>query len=258
MWSASIGAPRSMSRSIEAVSGEPAAVNIRRFRSRKPSRGGNPSRAAIAAHSPRSLEANSAASAATISPTVARIRHVIPAAAAMKTHFSHISCRIVSLDLPSNVARLNTAAMACTRSDRAPFRSPNSSVWTSLRWTTVPLASSVEEITHSPPNRCFGPNRPSRISRCRIPLSSGRIAVSGPTAGAKASMAPLRSYALQLSSTTSKGSRNSSASTHAGAGSVAFPNRLWIVSPVRASCAARRGRTRKVTSAPASSSRPPK
>jgi glutathione S-transferase len=42
MWSASIGAPRSISRSIEAMRGEPGAVSIRRVRSRNSGRGGNP------------------------------------------------------------------------------------------------------------------------------------------------------------------------------------------------------------------------
>src|SRR5690349_23816691 len=49
-----------------------------------------------------------------------------------------------------------------------------------------------------------------------------------------------------------------SACTEGGAGSARSPFGLLITRPVFASCAALRGRKRKVTSLPASSSRPPK
>ena len=42
MWSASTGAPRSMSRSIDAVNGEAGAVSIVRLHSANSGRGGKP------------------------------------------------------------------------------------------------------------------------------------------------------------------------------------------------------------------------
>ena len=69
-----------------------------------------------------------------MSPIVARIRQVIPAAAAMNAHFSHISRTTVSLSRPSNFAPAKAAAIASARAERAPSRSPNCSVWMSLRW----------------------------------------------------------------------------------------------------------------------------
>ena len=63
--------------------------------------------AAIAAHSSSRVVARSAAPAVTMSPMVARIRQLIPAQAAMNTHFSHISCRIISLRRDSKRAPAN-------------------------------------------------------------------------------------------------------------------------------------------------------
>src|SRR6266481_5419659 len=91
-----------------------------------------------------------------------------------------------------------------------------------------------------------------------MPLSSGTIAVCGPTAGAKDLIASSRSNALQLSSTTSNFSLNLSACTVGGFFSVASPIGLLMTRPASASSAARRGRTRNVTSRPACSILPPK
>src|SRR5262249_36239349 len=102
------------------------------------------------------------------------------------------------------------------------------------------------------------PTRASRLSRWRMPLSRGTTAVSGPTAGATDSIASSRSYALQARITTSNVSRNSGARTVGGEGREASPAGLVRTSPFAASRAARPGRTRNVTSRPASSSRPPK
>ena len=91
-----------------------------------------------------------------------------------------------------------------------------------------------------------------------MPLSSGMMAVCGPTAGANDAIASSRSNALQLSSTASNFSRSVSACTAGGFFSVASPSGLLITRPSPASSAARRGRTRKVTSRPAASILPPK
>ena len=91
-----------------------------------------------------------------------------------------------------------------------------------------------------------------------MPLSSGTMAVSGPTAGAKDSIAASRSYALHERITTSNDVRRSVARTVGGGGRVTSPAGLVMASPVAASRSARAGRTRNVTSRPASSSRPPK
>ena len=211
----------------------------------------------MAAHSSSSDTARSAAPAATMSPMVARIRQVIPAAVAMNTHLSHISCRMALLARASALLPVKAATIASIRGVTRPSRSPNDRVWASFRCRIRPSSSSVAEITHWPPSTARRPKRVSSRSRWRMPFSSGRIAVSGPTAGANNSIAPGRSYALQLSRTRSNGPRKSSASTM-GAGRSTLPRVLRIDSPVRASCPARRWRTRKVTSRPASSRRPPK
>src|SRR5271168_1745984 len=91
-----------------------------------------------------------------------------------------------------------------------------------------------------------------------MPLSSGRMAVFGPTAGANDLTASSRSNALQLSSMRSKVLSSLSACTFGGAVSVTSPLGLLMTSPADASSAARRGRTRNVTSRPACSILPPK
>jgi hypothetical protein len=57
IWSASIGAWRSMSRNIEAVSPDPDVVSVVRVRWMEDTLGGKPCRLAIAAHSSRSVTA---------------------------------------------------------------------------------------------------------------------------------------------------------------------------------------------------------
>src|ERR1700689_1131858 len=89
-------------------------------------------------------------------------------------------------------------------------------------------------------------------------FKSGRIAGSGPTAAEKESMAASRSEAFRLSRIRSKGRRSSWDWRVGGLARFASPRRLLITRPVSASWAARFGRTRKVTSRPASSNRPPK
>src|ERR1700720_4320891 len=91
-----------------------------------------------------------------------------------------------------------------------------------------------------------------------MPLSSGIIAVCAPTAGANDRIASSRSKALQLKSTASNVSLSLSASTVGGFFNVTSPLGLLITRPASASSAARRGRTRKVTSRPAASILPPK
>jgi hypothetical protein len=104
MWSPSIGAPRSMSRSMEAISGEPGVVSMEPTRSRYAERGSNPCLAAIALHSPSNFVNTLDAPAATTSPVDARIRQVEPAVVAMNTHFSHMPCRMFSLSSATKLA----------------------------------------------------------------------------------------------------------------------------------------------------------
>ena len=82
----------------------------------------NPQQTAMAAHSFRSFGARSEAPAATYSPIAARIRQVIPAAAAMNTHFSHISCRISSLSRASKPAPSSADATVSIRCEREPSK----------------------------------------------------------------------------------------------------------------------------------------
>jgi len=92
------------------------------------------------------------------------------------------------------------SAMAWTRSDDLPSRSPKLSDCIGRELTTSRLSLSVAAIAQSPPSTRSRPNFVSSTSRCRMPLSNGTIAVCGPTAGANDLMASSRSNALQLSS----------------------------------------------------------
>ena len=68
-----------------------------------------------------------------MSPIAARIRQVMPATAAMKIHFSHMSCRTASLSRASKPAPDSVEAIASIRGDRELSSSPNVSEWRSLR-----------------------------------------------------------------------------------------------------------------------------
>ena len=139
----------------------------------------------------------------------------MPAAVAMNTHFSHISCRMLSASRASKPALRIAAAMVSIRGDREPSSSPKLIACQSLRWTTAPSAPRVVEMAHCPPSTRSGPKRSASRSMCRMPFRSGRIAVAGPTALAKDVIAPSRSKALQLSTTRSNGSSGSPAARSA-------------------------------------------
>ena len=156
----------------------------------------------------------------------------MPAAVAMNTHFSHISCRISSLSRASKPALRIAEAMASIRGDREPSSSPKLSACQSLRWTTAPSAPSVVEMAHCPPSTRSGPKRSMSRSMCRMPFKSGKIAVAGPTALAKDVIAPSRSNALQLRTTRSNGSVRFSCSTIGGEARWKSPTGLRIVRPV--------------------------
>src|SRR6266481_2060579 len=94
-------------------------------------------------------------------------------------------------------------------------------------------------MPHCPPRTRSLPKLSSRTSRCNMPLSSGIIAVCGPTAGANDLIASSRSNALQLNNTTSNFSLSLSACTVGGLFSVASPLGLLITRPSRANSAAR-------------------
>lgn len=129
MWSASTGALASTSRSIEAVRGEPAAVNAALACSRNAACGARPASSAMARHSSRRERIISwPPGDATISPMGARIRQVAPASVARKTHFSHISCTIWSLTLASKPALSRVPATSRMRSEITPSRSPKVSL----------------------------------------------------------------------------------------------------------------------------------
>ena len=113
-----------MSFSIDAEIGEPAAVSIGAGALEAGRRGAKPLAAAMARHSSSSGVAKPAPPAATMSPTVARIRQVMPAAEAMKTHFSHISSRIWVLARPSKRAVAKSRWIASTRAEAVPSSSP--------------------------------------------------------------------------------------------------------------------------------------
>src|ERR1700676_150475 len=94
-----------MSRNIDAGSGEPSVVNIPVARSSAGARGGYPSTVAPALHSSRMPSRKSLPpGAARIMPIGARIRLVEAAIDARNTHFSHMSCRTLSLAAPLAVA----------------------------------------------------------------------------------------------------------------------------------------------------------
>ncbi len=62
--------------------------------------------------------------AARMLPTDVRIRQVDAASEARNTHFSHMSCMMCSLATAPNLPLSNTFAIARTRSDIEPSRSP--------------------------------------------------------------------------------------------------------------------------------------
>ena len=203
-------------------------------------------------------------SAETIAPMLARIRQVPAASVAMATHFSHRPCSIGSMRL-----LLNLAAPISRSTAPAGASSTLRSIWSLKRpkerrggnpaiCTTSPAGDSVAKIPHSPPSTRSLPKRSRSTSICAMPFSSGRT--RPPPAfmcGAAASIADWRSYDLQVRITRSNGWPGSAA-VSVRTRSVASPTALLITRPFSASCRARRSRTRNVTSAPDSTSRPPK
>src|ERR1700738_4226351 len=248
-----------MSRNIDAVICEPSAVSMPLVRWKNGPLGAWPSAAAAALDaSSRPRMTSLPPGEARILPTDVRIREVHAASVARKTHFSHISCTIFSLATEPVMPLAKTSDMARTRSDGLPSRSPKLSDCMGLSCTTSRCGLSVAPIAQRPPSTRSRPNLLSSTPRCRMPLSSGMIEVRGPTAGANDWTASSRSKALQLKSTTSNFSVSLSACTVGGFFSVTSPFGLLITRPALASSAARFGRTRKVTSLPASSILPPK
>src|ERR1700712_1545778 len=90
--------------------------------------------------------------AARIMPIGARIRLVEAAIDARNTHFSHMSCRTASLAAPPKLQLPTTSAMARTRSDILPSRSPKPSDCTGPSWTTSRFSFSVTAVRQSPPS----------------------------------------------------------------------------------------------------------
>ena len=99
----------------------------------------------------------------------------------------------------------NSAASASARGLRLPSRSPKSTRWSLSPWTTTPSLRRVALIWHVPPITLARPNRASSRSKCAMPFKSGTTAHgrADPIAGAIASIAESRSYALQVKSTAS-------------------------------------------------------
>src|ERR1044072_6868167 len=149
-------------------------------------------------------------------PTEVRIRQVDAASEARKTHFSHMSCMMCSLATAPILPLSNTFAIPRTRSDIEPSRSPKLSDCIGASWTTSRASLSVAAMAQRPPSTRSAPNFLSSTLRCSMPLSSGMMAVCGPTAGANDLIASSRSNALQLSSTTSNVSASLPACTVGG------------------------------------------
>ena len=182
----------------------------------------------------------------------------MPAAVAMNTHFSHISCRISSLSRASKPALSIAEAMVSIRGEREPSSSPKLSACQSLRWTMAPSASRVAEMAHCPPSTRSAPKR----SASRSSAACRSTAAESPSPGRPPwRMTPSRRPGRRLCSSAARGRTapsTPSCSTIGGEGRWKSPRRLRIVNPCFASSAARRGRTRNVTSRPACSRRPPK
>ena len=150
----------------------PAAVKHRpRPLERRSGAAESPRAAAMAAHSfEERRSARSAAPAATMSPIAARIRQVMPAAAAMKTHFSHISCRICVAE-PRVEARARSAPIASPRSfaesERMQLAEGQASGGT-FRWTMSAVGvQQSPRSRRSPPSTRSLPNRSAR--RIEVP-----------------------------------------------------------------------------------------
>ena len=90
---------------MEAVRGEPGAVNAARACSNDASGGSYPAAPAMARHSSSTESINSLPPRdAMMSPMDARMRQVTLAKVARKTHLSHISCTMCPLSRASNPA----------------------------------------------------------------------------------------------------------------------------------------------------------
>ena len=64
-----------------------------------------------------------------MAPTLARIRHVMPASVVRNMNFSHKSRLMVADNAESNLACAITAANATQRAERSPVNSPKASLW---------------------------------------------------------------------------------------------------------------------------------
>lgn len=133
-------------------------------------------------------------SVATISPTLARIRHVIDASEVMKTNFSHMSCMTLSASTESNRAAANTSRMAWVRArGAAESRSPKVIECSGVRCSTAPSGALAALMWQRPPSTRAAPKAASSRSRCDSPFRTGSTAVRSPTAGRMAAMASSRS-----------------------------------------------------------------
>ena len=138
------GAPRSMSRIMEAAQRDCGSVRVRRACSAASGRGARPKPAATARVSAISAAATAApSSVAMISPTVPRIRQVRAAPAASMHHFSQRSWRMsVDARAATGVAA-KASASAWTGGVIRPERSPNRRVSVGLAWRMAPSSPSV-------------------------------------------------------------------------------------------------------------------
>ena len=95
---------------------------------------------------------------------------------------------------PSRPAFL-TAASSSTSAWRAglPSRSPKEIAANGLVCRIAPSGVRATPTRASPPTTFASPNVAARVSMWRMPFSSGTTVVSGPTAGAIASIAESRS-----------------------------------------------------------------
>ena len=105
--------------------------------------------------------------------------------------------------LASHFVPVNSAASAFARGVSRLSRSPKMIRCSASPLTTVPSLRSIALICAVPPITRAPPNRASSVSKCASPFSSGTIAASPVTAGAMASIAESRSYALHVKRITS-------------------------------------------------------
>ena len=206
----------------------------------------------MAAHSSTMPMARSTPPLCTMSPTAAAHQAGHAGGEAMSTHFSHMSCRMLSEARAPKRAVLKAASR---RLHAGGTRTVELAVGQAMQVAVMQHRAVVVERR---PRSCTGRRARARRRSARAKVvqvthaveQPGRMAVSGPTAGANESIVCARGHrpCSRRHDDDRRGRRRRRPGRTAATAAPRSPCGLLITRPVFASCAARRGRSRKVTS----------